>query len=308
MDIDRLQEFLLIAEQQSFRKSAERLGVSPAVLSARMATLEKSMGFRLLERDAHRVELTPKGQQFLPDAQQIVNTYVQTQKQLRSINYNTYRSLKIAISGTFMPARVGPYLDIVNLEHPDIHLELTDDHDFGVVRGLAEGLCDVYLTYGRSDLSFPGVAQELLYSAQTCALVNRSHPLFSKAHISMRELNGEQFALYPETAEPSIRDLEKRILEQSKIAYTTYDDAMSPAFYRLLVPIGKAIILCPWVIRDTLPPNTTLLSIDDAPDSYNMFLFCRENSTNPYLPKFLDGLRAYQEGGALWKRNGYTSF
>lgn len=308
MEIERLQEFILIAEQGSFRKSAALLGVSPAVLSARMAALEKSMGVRLLERDAHRVALTPKGRQFLPDAQKLASSYEQTKKRLGAINYNTYRSLKIAISGTFMPARVGPYLDIVNLEHPDMHLELADDHDFGVVRGLAEGLCDVYLTYGKSDLSFPGVTQELLYAAQTCALVNRSHPLFSKAHISMRELNGEQFALYPKTAEPAIRDLEKQMLEQSKISYTVYDEAMSPQFYRLLVPIGKAIVLCPWVIRDTLPPNTTLLTVDDAPDSYNMWLFYRENSPNPYLPKFLEGLRAYQEGGVLWKRNGYTSF
>lgn len=299
MDIDRLEEFLLIAEQRSFKRSAALLGVSQAVLSARIAALEKSMGVRLLERDAHRVELTDKGLQFLPDAQSIVASYQKMKGGLSTIRYNRYRSLKLAISGALMPARVGPYLDEVNMEHPDIHIELMDDHDFGVLQGLNEGLCDAYLTYGKSGLSFPHIERALLYTAQPCALVNRAHPLSNRAHISLRELDGERFVLYPPTAELSIRELESALLERSGIAYTTYDDPVSPLFYQLLVPIGKAIAICPWVVRDTLPPNTVPLMIDDAADAFNMYLFYRADAPNPFFSEFLGGLTEFDKGRSI---------
>ena len=299
MDIDRLQEFVLIAENHSFKQTAQQLKVSEAVLSARIATLEKNMGIRLFQRDAHKVELTAKGLQFLPDATQIVDSYNQLQERISTISYNTYRNLRFAFSGTKMPAIIGPYLDKVNLKHPDIHLELTDDQAFGVVQGLNENLCDGFLTYGTFDLNYPGACRELLYSTQPCVLVNRSHPLANKAHISFSELNGECFALYPQTAESSLRNLEKELLEHSGIAYTTYDEPQSPQFYRMLVPIGKAVVLCPWVIRDDLPPNTIPLAIDDASEMFNMFLFYRKENPNPFWPEFLAGLRQYADGTKL---------
>ena len=299
MDIDRLQEFLMIAQKHSFKQTAQALNISEAVLSARINTLEKSIGIRLFQRNAHKVELTPKGLQFLPDATQIVDSYRQLHQRITSIRYNTYRQLRFAFSGTKMPALFGPYLDQVNLKHPDLHLELMDDQVFGIVQGLNEGLCDGFLTYGTQDLNFPQICRELLYTTQPCVLVNRFHPLANKAHISFSELNGECFALYPQTAESSLRNLEKELLEHSGITYTTYDEPQSPQFYRMLVPIGKAVVLCPWVIRDDLPPNTIPVAIDDATEMFNMYLFYRKENPNPFMPEFLAGLKEKVQGNIL---------
>ena len=100
MDIERLQEFLLIAQNHSFKQTAQTLKVSEAVLSARINTLEKNLGIRLFQRNAHKVALTAKGLQFLPDATQIVASFHQLQQRISSISYNTYRNLRFAFSGT----------------------------------------------------------------------------------------------------------------------------------------------------------------------------------------------------------------
>ena len=299
MDIERLQEFLLIAQNHSFKQTAQTLKVSEAVLSARINTLEKNLGIRLFQRNAHKVALTAKGLQFLPDATQIVASFHQLQQRISSISYNTYRNLRFAFSGTKMPALFGPYLDQVNLKHPDLHLELMDDQSFGIVQGLNEGLCDGFLTYGTPDLNFPQVSRQLLYSTQPCVLVNRSHPLANKAHISFSELDGECFALYPQTAESSLRNLEQELLTRSGITYTIYDEPQSPQFYRMLVPIGKAVVLCPWVIRDDLPPNTIPLAIDDASEMFNMYFFYRQENPNPFMAEFLEGLKEKVRGNIL---------
>ena len=290
MNIDRLLEFLTISETKSFKKTAEMMNISAAVLSARIAVLEKSLGVKLLLRDAHRVELTDAGLQFLPDAQRIVGSVEQLKRRFKTIGSNTYRSLRIALSGTLMPPKVGPYLDFVNGNHPDIHLELLNDASFDVPGGLNEDLCDIFLTYGTSELHFDGIERQLIYSSQTCVLVNKSDPLAYYSHVHMQDLDGRRFILYPKTSETAFRDLELKMLNSAMISYSLYEDTVSPEFYRWLVPIGKGVSFFPWVSRETMPPNTAQLAIDDAADSFNMYLFYRKDSQNPFLPEFLEGL------------------
>ncbi len=53
MDIERLREFAEVAKLRSFTRAAEELGVSQPSLSRHLASLEKELGFMLLERDTH---------------------------------------------------------------------------------------------------------------------------------------------------------------------------------------------------------------------------------------------------------------
>ena len=53
--------FLEVAEQKSFRRAAERLGVSTAAVSKAVARLEAELGVPLLTRSSRHVALTPDG-------------------------------------------------------------------------------------------------------------------------------------------------------------------------------------------------------------------------------------------------------
>ena len=77
MDIQRLEEFTVLASSATFREAAAKLGISPALLSSRIAGLEKKLGVPLLERSAHRVELTAAGRRFLTDAKALDAEYRQ---------------------------------------------------------------------------------------------------------------------------------------------------------------------------------------------------------------------------------------
>ncbi|MBJ6765964.1 LysR family transcriptional regulator [Myxococcaceae bacterium JPH2] len=64
--------FLHVAEELSFRKAAERLGVTTAAVSKAVLRLEEDLGVRLLERTSRQVVLTTEGLAFLERAREAV--------------------------------------------------------------------------------------------------------------------------------------------------------------------------------------------------------------------------------------------
>src|SRR5215207_6020650 len=68
LDIDTVQAFLLVAELQSFTRTAEALGATQAAVSMKLQRLESVIGKRLVERSPRAVALTAAGAAFLPHA------------------------------------------------------------------------------------------------------------------------------------------------------------------------------------------------------------------------------------------------
>lgn len=63
MDLNALADFNLVATHKGFGKASRATGRSKATLSRRISELEEAIGVRLIERGAHRLELTEAGEQ-----------------------------------------------------------------------------------------------------------------------------------------------------------------------------------------------------------------------------------------------------
>jgi DNA-binding transcriptional LysR family regulator len=62
--------FVQTARDRSFRRAAERLGVTPAAVSKAIQRLEEDLGVQLFHRTTRRVSLSPEGEIFLARAQE----------------------------------------------------------------------------------------------------------------------------------------------------------------------------------------------------------------------------------------------
>ena len=74
MDVLSLRLFLRVAERGGVSAAARDLSLSPASASARLSRLEEALGFRLFSRTTRAVSLTTDGAEFLPYAQQSIET------------------------------------------------------------------------------------------------------------------------------------------------------------------------------------------------------------------------------------------
>ncbi len=264
MDLDRLAEFARAARCGSLKRLSQELGLPQATLAARLKAFEEDLGLELFERSARGLTLTQAGERLLPSAEEILDSLRQLRGELREAERHRYRSLRIAVSGSGLPLYLGPFLDELNLRYPDMSLELLDDSRFSIEDGLRSGAVDIFFAAVTRDFEIPGLTKTMVAASSQYVLLPRSHRLANRTTLSVKELDGESFVLYPRTKENSIRDFQLRNLKASGISYKVYESETSPLFYKLLVPIGKGLILSPRDMMD-LPPNTVCISLTDIP-------------------------------------------
>lgn len=292
MDLDRLAEFTAISRLGSIKLAARELGLSSATLSARLLKFEEQLGSPLFSRSPGGLKLTRAGEVLLPNALEILSSYDQLRQNVRAAQEHSYHQLRIAISGSSLPLHLGPFLDQLVLDNPNIRLEILDDSRFGIVEGLQSGQVDIYFAPVMEDFAPHGLVKVPIVAPSHYAVLPKNHPLADRAVISIRDLDQEQFILYPGTQEPAIREFQLRNLRDSGIRYTVYDSETSVVFYMLLVPIGKGVLLRPTYLID-LPPNSVSMPVSDLPHPATLCYFYSKSNPSPDARAFVRDYAQY---------------
>lgn len=143
MDLDRLKEFMIIAEEKSFKKAASRLDISPNVLSTRMRRFEASMNRQLIRRIKDGIALTESGEALLPNIDAFLKSYFYATDSLQELKNHTIQRLYLQFYSNRMPAELGPYLDIFCRRHSQLILDIYDENACQARSGLKSGKIDV---------------------------------------------------------------------------------------------------------------------------------------------------------------------
>ena len=122
MDLERLKEFTVIAEEKSFKTAAERMSLAPNVLSTRFSDFEKKLGVKLIERNAHHFALTGRGKILFRHAKELLESYENLCVSMQSIQGNTFRSLRLMLCAQTMASELGPFLDHYCRKYPKLFL------------------------------------------------------------------------------------------------------------------------------------------------------------------------------------------
>lgn len=294
MDLDRLCEFVLIAEKKSIKYAAEELSLAPATLASRLKSFETALGTELFTRESGGLSLTPDGQHFYANVYSIAMKYKRLRNDIALLNNEALNELRICISGNGMPFHLGPYLDILNKQNPNIRIHLMDDSHFSVEEGLHSGDADIYFAPIMSHLTYNGIIKTVLASPHQNVTLPTTHPLSHHETLSMSDLENECFLLFPNTGAAVIRNFQLENLKAAKIHYTTYETDSSPSFYHLLVPVGKGILLSPSPAPLQFP-NCVTIPVSDlpypAPDSMLYLKDNRKKDVTNFVSGFLNFIK-----------------
>lgn len=99
MEIRQLEYFVAVAEMGGFTRAAEVCHVVQTTVSHAVATLERELGVRLLDRTGRTVELTPEGRVFLDDARVIVERTHQAERHLQTYHELGESAVRIGYYG-----------------------------------------------------------------------------------------------------------------------------------------------------------------------------------------------------------------
>jgi DNA-binding transcriptional LysR family regulator len=126
ISLRQLKVFLGVASSASFTKTAQRLHLSQAALSAIIRELETQLQCRLLNRTTRTVSLTEAGRSFFPVATHIVETIENSALELGKIGREEQRVLRIGVTPhiavSLMPAVLKRYAALA----PSVRVEMTD--------------------------------------------------------------------------------------------------------------------------------------------------------------------------------------
>lgn len=193
IEFRHLRAFHAVAEELSFRRAAERLGLAQPALSRTIRDLEALARVRLVERSTRVVGLTEAGRHFqrrtkglqadLAEAVRFVQRVQSGSAGELRVGYNDY-----AING-LLPLIVRRF----RARWPDVHVSLIDETSPNMVEMVLDKKLDVAFHHGptpHADLD-----QLLVRNERLVCVLPASHRLAGNREISMPSLVGESFVM-----------------------------------------------------------------------------------------------------------------
>jgi len=136
MDTDALRLFVLAAEKLNISAAGRDLGLAPAVSSARLAKLERTVGTDLLTRSTRKVALSLEGAEFLPFAREILAQEDAALAALGKGAAEASGTLRFTAPSTFSQLYIAPILPDFLAKHPGLALDLRlSDTAFDLIEG-----------------------------------------------------------------------------------------------------------------------------------------------------------------------------
>lgn len=246
MDINRLEEFMVIAQERSIKKAAQKLSLSPATLSSRLSAFESELGVQLFARSRSALTLTDAGTRLCRNAEEILSEYHHIAHEMEIVSSNELHSLRIGIIGNEMPFHLGPYLDIVNLRNPHVRIELLDEQSFSITEGLLSGDIDLCLGPMMTTFHHEDIICQTIAPPHSSVILPLTHPLAYADSVSLSQLNRETFILTPACRCPAVREFQLANIRAALTHYEFYESETSSQFAAYLVPVGKGLLLSPF--------------------------------------------------------------
>lgn len=192
LDTRHLGALAAIARTRSFSRAADELGYGQSAVSQQLASLERMVGHRLVDRGTgpRPVTLTAAGAALLVHATWILERIETARRELEQLDAGGVGRVSV---GTFQSAgaRLLPHvLASYRREWPGIAVSIRGEAADGELSALVRsGALDV--AFVETSAIGPGLDHEVLMVDRFVALVPPGHRLASRPEISLAELAGE---------------------------------------------------------------------------------------------------------------------
>lgn len=195
MDIQQLQNFLIVAQEENITHAADYLHISQPALSRQIKALEAEFGKALLKRENKRVTLTADGLLLKRRAREILKLVTKTDREMRRNRDTLSGDILLGVSETDAIRDIGHCFGELIQNHPNVTLKLRNGDNAAVLSMVNNGLVDMGVYFGRLDDHLLNHV-ELPTLNRFGALMPRTHRLATQAVITPNDLRRESLILY----------------------------------------------------------------------------------------------------------------
>ncbi|MDO3381134.1 LysR family transcriptional regulator [Gilvimarinus algae] len=144
--VETMRAFVTVVSEGSFTRAADRLALSPQLVSKYVSHLEERLGQRLLNRTTRKLHLTEAGLRYHERAQQLLEELDDLDSQVGDLGGSAQGLLRISAPVSFASEHLPGLLSDFQRAHPGVGIDLMlDDRKVDIVE---EGF-DIALRIGR---------------------------------------------------------------------------------------------------------------------------------------------------------------
>jgi len=280
----QLEYFVALAETGSFRAAAEHCGISQPSLSVQLASLEKRLGQRLVERNRSGVILTSAGREVHERARLILEAAHNLVNRFDAPRTGLAGTIRFGASGTLGPYLLPHVIARLHARHPELSLYIREAAPELLASGLARGDFDMILV----QLPVRGdVTPIRLFREPLELVVARDHPFASRDRVTRADLAGETvLSLGPAY---SLRQQVADLCETLGAKLRTDYEGTSLDAIRLMAGMGMGVAFLPALyIRSEIGSDDTdvaVVQLDGPRNLRSVGLVTRSGSADEAAPR-----------------------
>ena len=261
IDTRCLVDFVVAAIKQNLTGAAREFGDVQPNTSRNIRKLEDRLGVRLFERKGSCIALNENGRFLLEkirgpigDLAHVVNSVkAGTQRQTLHVGYAP------SLAGQLLPKTI----EILQRNHPNIHVELHDLSSADCMRQLQSGDLDVALMVEPSKRSVQKLSFEKITSMERYCVVPSHHQFAEMKSVSLEEVKNQRFLGYSRKEYPEYRERLRQIFRACGGPPSVAEEYDSATSLIAAVEAGRGIALIPTSLK--VGPNLKLLPIYPEP-------------------------------------------
>ncbi|WP_310426154.1 LysR family transcriptional regulator [Chamaesiphon sp. VAR_48_metabat_135_sub] len=204
MELRHLRYFMMVATELHFGKAAEKLHISQPPLSKQIQDLEAELGFELFTRTKRSVALTPAGQAFLVEINQIFQQLDRAIDIGRKTSRGELGQISIGFVGSatynILPVMLQQFRD----RYPHVQIELHELTTDRQLIWLREGRIDIGLI--RPPIIERDLDSQIIFQESLVIALPINHHLAMADSIDLTALATQPFILFPRQLAPGLYD------------------------------------------------------------------------------------------------------
>ncbi|WP_449544052.1 LysR substrate-binding domain-containing protein [Lelliottia nimipressuralis] len=192
----RMEQFIAVAEELHFHRAAERLNMSQPPLTSAIQKLEEDLGVALIERGNRVLGLTPAGEKFVSEARKTLRQAENTLVSTVDVAEGRTGLLRLGYVGSALYGRLPDIIREFRASHPKVRLELREATTAAQIAALRDGTLDIGVLIPPLEKA-DDIEQINFDSDRLCIAIPKDHPFSNRSDLTLADLAGESFILWP---------------------------------------------------------------------------------------------------------------
>lgn len=292
MTIEQLSRFLLVAEECSFTKAADKLFISHSAVSKAIMTLEHDLGTQLMVRNNRSVTLTPAGELLRERGAHLLALFDDLQEKVCDLGRVAGGKLSIYVPYLYA-TDILPIYQLMKERHPAVDLDVRSCEPLEIGAAIVNRHVDLGITFSfaipqdEEDICVLNLAEDRFF-----ALVSKHHEFAGLDSVDTRRVLEQPLVCPPSTANDASFPRLSAITRSFRSGDFQADSLEELVFQ---VALGRGVAILPGVAVQGIyaSPECQLVELTDQRETFYLSMLWNRTRLSPALNCFIALVREY---------------